>query len=63
MNYIRSLDANDTTVTVWTYPDSYAAYRRLKETLQGMGFQCAARPMPEGELIGGSPHGSRSAAE
>lgn len=63
INYLRSLDANDTTVTVWTYPDSYSAYRRLKEKLQGLGFQYAARPMPEGELIGGSPRGSRSAAE
>ncbi len=44
--YIRNLDANETTITVWTYPDSYAAYRRLKETLQGLGFQCAARPCP-----------------
>jgi hypothetical protein len=53
----------ETTVTLWTYPDSFAEYRALKEELYRLGYQVAGRPLPHGELIGGSPHGSRSAAQ
>ncbi len=53
----------DTTVTLWTYEDSFAEYRALKEQLHRMGFTVAGRPMPHGQPIGGSPQGSRSAAQ
>jgi hypothetical protein len=62
-NFMKTLDPSDTTVTVWTYPDSFEDYRQFKDVLQSMGFQAAARPMPMGHPIGGSPDGSRSAAE
>lgn len=52
-----------TTVTVWVYPDSFADYRKLKEKLYHLGYRVAAWPRREGELIGGSPRGSRSAAQ
>ncbi len=52
-----------TTATVWVYPDSFTKFRRIREELYQIGFQVAARPLPEGELIGGSPEGSRSAAQ
>jgi hypothetical protein len=52
-----------TIVTVWTYPDSYAEFRELKRWLYDRGFACAARPLPAGQLISGSPQGSRSAAQ
>ena len=52
-----------TTITVWTYPDSFQQFRLLKRYLYDRGYACAARPMPEGRPIGGSPTGSRSAAE
>lgn len=51
------------TVTVWTYPDSFDAFRRLKKELFHLGFATAGRPLPEGAPIGGSPDGSKSAAE
>jgi hypothetical protein len=63
LEFVRSLDPTDATITVWTYPDSFSDFRQLKEALQEMGFQAAARPMPHGHPIGGSPDGSRSAAE
>jgi hypothetical protein len=63
MQFIKTLDPTDTTITVWTYPDSFEDYRGFKDVLQSMGFQSAARPMPAGHPIGGSPSGSRSAAE
>ncbi|MGD9648270.1 MAG: hypothetical protein AB7U73_21340 [Pirellulales bacterium] len=52
-----------TTVTLWTYSDSFPSYRRLKEELYQAGFSVAGRPMPDGKAIGGSPSGSKSAAE
>jgi hypothetical protein len=53
----------ETTLTVWTYPDSYADYRKLKLATFQAGYLTASRPLPEGYPIGGSPHGTRSAAE
>jgi hypothetical protein len=52
-----------TTVTIWVYPDSFEQFRTLKAELFKQGFLTAARPMPAGHPIGGSPDGSRSAAE
>jgi hypothetical protein len=54
---------DDTTVTVWTYPDSFADYRALNEELHRLGYAAAGRPLPKGFPIGGSPHGSKSAAQ
>ena len=50
-------------VTVWTYPDSFEQFRQLKKWLYDRGFASAARPLPEGQPISGSPRGSRSAAQ
>ena len=51
------------TITVWTYPDSFDEFRKLKKELYDLGYAVAGRPLPEGMPIGASPHGSRSAAE
>ena len=53
----------DTTVTLWTYPDSFADYRALNEELHRLGYAAAGRPLPKGFPIGGSPRGSKSAAQ
>ena len=60
---IAASDPRRTTVTVWTYPDSFEQFRQLKAHLFQRGYLTAARPMPEGLPIGGSPQGSRSAAQ
>jgi hypothetical protein len=60
---LKRYDPNRTTITVWTYPDSFNDFRRLKEELFRLGYLTAGRPMPEGQPIGGSPQGSRSAAQ
>ncbi|HUG69767.1 MAG TPA: hypothetical protein VMM76_18590 [Pirellulaceae bacterium] len=52
-----------TTITVWTYPDSFNEFRDLKQELFRRGYLTASRPMPEGVPIGGSPRGTRSAAQ
>ena len=52
-----------TTVTVWVYPDSFGAFRPLKELLYRKGYATAARPLPMDRPITGGPQGSRSAAQ
>ncbi len=52
-----------TTVTVWTYSDSFDEFRTLKKQLFEWGYATAARPLPDGVLIGGSPSGSKSSAQ
>ncbi|MEM6329737.1 MAG: hypothetical protein AAF790_05765 [Planctomycetota bacterium] len=51
------------TITVWTYPDSFGEFRELKRALFEAGYSVAGRPLPAGELIGGSPNGTKSAAQ
>ena len=60
---LGGLDPNQTTVTVWVYPDSFEEFRLLKEELYQLGFLTASRPMPEGQPISGSPQGTRSAVQ
>ncbi len=60
---ISTLDPQRSTVTIWTYPDSFASFRRLKKELFRQGFATAARPLPHDVPISGSPMGSRSAAQ
>ncbi len=55
--------APQTTITVWTYADSFDEFRRLKKELFRLGFATAARPLPLGAPIQGAPSGSKSAAE
>ena len=50
-------------LTFWIYPDSFHAYRILQAACQAEGFVVAARPLPEGVNIAGSPDGTRSAGQ
>lgn len=56
-------DPQCTTVTLWTYPDSFEEFRRLKKDLYELGYAAAGRPLPFDLPIGGSPQGTKSAAE
>ena len=60
---IRRLNPARDVVTMWIYPDGFALYRRLRDTLHAQGFLVAARPLPEGSSIRGSPSGSASSAQ
>lgn len=60
---LEAMRPGATVITVWTYPDSYGAYRELKRWLFDRGYSSAARPLPDGQLISGSPEGSRSSAQ
>jgi hypothetical protein len=61
--HLNSLDRQQTTVTIWVYPESFADYRRINDELYRLGFGIAARPLPVGVPVGMSSHGTRSAAE
>lgn len=52
-----------TTVTLWTYPDGFGDFQKLKKLLYQLGFTTAARPLPFDVPISASPDGSRSAAQ
>ena len=52
-----------TTITIWVYPDGFDAFRQVRKELYRLGYTIAARPLPAGELIAGSPDGSKSAAQ
>ncbi len=56
-------EAGRTTVTLWTYPDSFDEFRELRKELYRLGYQVAGRPLPFGQPIGGSPHGTKSSAQ
>jgi TolA-binding protein len=60
---LGKLNPRGTTVTVWTYPDSFEEFRAVRKELYRLGFAAAGRPLPEGHPIGGSPSGSKSAAQ
>lgn len=63
MQKVQRRRPHGTTVTIWTYPDSFAEFRELKRALYDRGYATAGRPLPEGKLIGGSPRGTKSAAQ
>lgn len=60
---LRRLDPQETTVTVWVYPDSYAEFSTLKRWLYERGFLTAGWPLPDGYPIAGGPDGQRSGAQ
>jgi hypothetical protein len=60
---IRQLTPGRDTVTMWIYPDGFPLYRKLRDELHARGFLVAARPLPEGTSIRGSPSGSVSAGQ
>jgi hypothetical protein len=60
---INRLNPSKATLTLWVYPDGFALYRKLRDYLHARGFLVAARPLPFGIAIRGSPSGSFSAGQ
>ena len=60
---IHRLNPEKDTITMWIYPDGFALYRQLRDDLHAHGFLVAARPLPAGTSIKGSPAGSLSAGQ
>lgn len=51
------------TLTFWIYPDSFDTYRKLQDFAHELDLNVAARPLPDGVPIAGSPQGSKSMAQ
>jgi len=60
---VNRLTPGRATITLWVYPDSFTLHRRIRNDLVEHGFSVAARPLPEGMTIRGSPMGTQSAAQ
>jgi hypothetical protein len=60
---INRLNPAHATITMWVYPDGFGLYRKLRDELHGRDFMVAARPLPEGVPIRGSPAGTQSAGQ
>jgi hypothetical protein len=54
---------NKYAITLWTYSDSFSAFRQLRDALSDRGYIIAARPLPMGLSIQGAPWGSQSMAQ
>ena len=52
-----------TTITIWVYPDGFDGFRQIRKELYRLNYTIAARPLPPGTPISGSPDGSKSAAQ
>ncbi|MEZ6131011.1 MAG: hypothetical protein R3C59_20260 [Planctomycetaceae bacterium] len=59
------LEATDpqTAITVWLYPGDFQYFHQIREFAHGLNLRVAARPLPEGTQIAGSPNGSRSTSQ
>jgi hypothetical protein len=51
---IDTLDPQQTAITFWVYPDSFALYRQLRDYLHEKEIVVAGRPLLEGLSIGAS---------
>ncbi|MCI0493074.1 MAG: hypothetical protein L0Z07_09070 [Planctomycetes bacterium] len=63
MRRLRTLPPDTTTVTMWTYTNSFADYNTLRRALFELGYTTAANPLPDGVPITGSPYGSKSVTD
>ena len=53
----------NTTVSIWVYPDSFESHNRLKSWLHENGFQVASWPLGNGKRISGGPNGFKTSAQ
>lgn len=53
----------DSTITIWLYPEDFENFGQLRQLAHRLNLRVAARPLPEGTPIAGSPNGSRSTSQ
>ncbi|GEM_PF-222818 len=53
----------DTVVTIWLYPNDFQYFHQVRELAHRLNLRVAARPLPDGVQIAGSPNGSRSSSQ
>jgi len=60
---LQRFQPDDTTVSVWVYPESYATFLEVRKLLIARGFRVAIWPLTADQRISGSPEGLRSTAQ
>jgi hypothetical protein len=60
---VKRLSPSNATITMWVYPDGFGTFRVMRDRLHALGFMVAARPLPQGVPVRGSPMGSISAGQ
>ena len=60
---LESFPPDETTVSVWVYPDGFADHQRIKAELYKRGFQMASWPLLPGRPISGGPDGLKTSAQ
>ena len=63
MRQIMEATEPDTVITIWLYPGDFRHFGRIREFAHGLNLRVAARPLPDGTPIAGSPNGSRSTSQ
>jgi hypothetical protein len=53
----------DSVITIWIYENSFSGFPAIRELAHGLQLRIAARPLPDGTPIIGSPNGSKSTAQ
>jgi hypothetical protein len=60
---LQTLNPDQTTVSVWVYPDSFEDHATVKKWLYSKGFKMASWPLDYGRLISGGPNGLKTSAQ
>lgn len=60
---LQDFEPDETTVSIWVHPDSYAQHSDIKRWLHDRGFQMASWPLQEGRFITGGPQGFKTSAQ
>jgi hypothetical protein len=60
---IKRYSPNDTTVSIWVYPESYTSFLELRKILIKQGYRVAVWPLTPDQRISGSPDGLRATAQ
>ncbi len=60
---LKKFRPNDTTVSIWVYPDSYAGFLELRKVLIKQGYRVAVWPLTTDQKISGSPDGLRATSQ
>ncbi|MBL8890776.1 MAG: hypothetical protein JNL67_12425 [Planctomycetaceae bacterium] len=60
---IKKYAVQDTTVSIWVYPESYASFLELRKQLTRQGYRVAVWPLTSDQKISGSPEGLRATSQ
>ncbi|MEL7499447.1 MAG: hypothetical protein AAFN77_17720 [Planctomycetota bacterium] len=60
---LSRLQAGNTTVSIWVYPDGFDDHAKIKTWLHENGYQMASWPLMTGRPISGGPQGFKTSAQ